>query len=61
MPLKTGKGSIRANVQELMMNRIQSPSRKKGIATIARRRNISRADARWTQSLAIAKSQARKK
>lgn len=60
-PLLKGKGTIRQNVTELMTSPIQSPSRKKAIATLARRRNISRDQARFAQSLAIAKSQERKK
>lgn len=59
-PLLKGPGTIRANVAELMQG-AKSPSRVKAINTIAKRRNISRKDATYTQAVAIAKSQARKK
>ena len=60
MPLKKGQGTIRQNVKELMKP-VRSPARKKAILTIAKRRNISRADSQWVQAISIAKSQARKK
>ena len=60
-PLFKGPNTIRKNMQELMSSPIQSASRKKAIATIAKKRNISRADARFIQAKAIAVSQARKK
>lgn len=59
MPLQKGINSIRSNVKELM-KAPQSPSRKKAISTIARTNNISRKEAQMKQSLAIARSQARK-
>ena len=59
MPLKTGPNSIRANVTELMSSPIQSASRKKAIATLAKRRNISRQEARFLQAKAIAITKAR--
>lgn len=59
MPLATGPNSIRKNVLELM-NPPRSASRKKAIVTLAKRHNISRKDAQFKQSIAIAKSQARK-
>jgi hypothetical protein len=58
-PLKTGINSIRSNVSQLMKPPM-SPSRKKAISTIARTNNISRSDAQMKQSLAIAKTYARK-
>jgi hypothetical protein len=60
MPLKKGQGTIRYNVQELM-SKVQSPSRKKAIATIAKKHNISKEDAQWRQAIRISQSQARKK
>ena len=60
MPLKKGAGSIRGNMVELM-NAPASASRKKAIATIARKHNISRKEAQFRQAKAIAISQARKK
>ncbi len=61
MPLKKGPGTIRANVSELMNSPIQSASRKRAIATIAKKRNIPRSEARFIQAKAIAISQSRKK
>lgn len=60
MPLKKGPGSIRQNVTELMKPPV-SAARKRAIVTIARRRNIPRSEAQFTQARAIAISQARKK
>lgn len=59
-PLLKGPGSIRNNVTELMRP-AQSPARKKGILTLAKRRNVGVKQAQFTQAIAIAKSQARKK
>jgi len=59
MPLKTGINSIRSNVSELMKPAL-SEARKKAIITIARKNNISIADAQLKQALAIGRSQARK-
>lgn len=61
MPLAKGPTSIRKNVKELMTAPIQSASRKKAIATIAKTRGISMEDARFAQAKAIAISQSRKK
>lgn len=60
MPLLSGQGTIRRNVKELMRPAL-SQARKRAISTIAKKHNISRSDAQFRQSLAIAKSQARKK
>lgn len=60
MPLSIGPGTVRKNVTELMQP-ARSAARKKGILTLAKRRNISRKDAQYLQSLAIARIQARKK
>lgn len=59
MPLLKGPGTIRANVNELM-NKVQSSSRQKAIATIAKKNNIPRKQAQFRQALAISRSQARK-
>ena len=60
MTLLKGQGTIRRNVKELMQPAL-SQSRKRAIATLAKKHNISRQDAQFRQSIAIAKSQARKK
>lgn len=60
MELLTGPNTIRKNVQTLMQPAI-SPARKKAIVTLAKRRNISREDAQFTQARAIARTQSRKK
>lgn len=60
MPLAKGVSSIRKNVTELM-SAPRSAARKRGIATIAKTRNISRKDAQFVQAKAIALAQARKK
>ena len=60
MPLIKGTGTIRANVGELMKG-VRSPARAKAIGTLAKSRNITRQQAQYTQAVAIAKSQARKK
>ena len=59
MPLKTGAGTIRANVAELM-SKVQSPARKKAIQTIASKNNISRQEAQFRQAIAISKKMSRK-
>lgn len=59
-PLKKGKGTIRANMTELMQPP-QSPARKKAIATIAKKYNISLEEAQYRQAQRIAQFQARKK
>lgn len=59
-PLKKGVGTVRTNVATLMQP-AQSPARKKAIITLAKKHNISRSDAQFRQSVAIAQSQARKK
>jgi len=58
--LLTGPGTVRANVAALMQP-IKFAPRKKAIITLAKKHNISRADAQFKQSVAIARSQARKK
>lgn len=58
--LLTGPSTIRRNVAALMQPP-QSAPRKKAIITLAKKHNISRADAQFRQSLAIAKTLARKK
>jgi hypothetical protein len=58
--LQSGVGNIRNNMQ-ILMQPPQSRSRKKGIVTLAKRRNISRADAQFIQARAIAVSKGRKK
>ena len=60
MSLKKGQGTIRANVTELMKG-IQSPARKKAIATIAKKYGISHQEAMFRQAKAIAQSQAKKR
>lgn len=60
MPLKKGKNSIRANVAELM-NPVQSSSRRKAIATIARKNNITLQEAQFRQALAISRRQAKRR
>jgi len=61
MTLAKGPGTIRKNVTELMGSPVQSQARKKAIATIAKQRNISRADAQFIQAKAIAIRQARQR
>lgn len=60
MPLKTGAENIRSNIKELMTGEI-SPSRRKAIKTLAKRKGMSFSDARFYQAKAIAVSQAKKK
>lgn len=60
MPLAKGKGTIRANVNELMKG-VQSPARAKAIATLARKYGISKKEAMFKQATRIAQAQARKK
>ena len=59
MPLSKSN-SIRGNVTELM-GPVVSKSRKRAIATISKKNNISQADAKFKSALAIAKSYANKK
>lgn len=60
MALKKGLGSIRSNMQELM-GKVNSPTRKRAISTIAKTRNLSRKEAQFVQAKAIAVSQSRKR
>jgi len=59
-PLYKGPNSVRKNMAELTQGKVGA-TRQKAIATIAKKNNISREEARFKQALAIAKSQARKK
>ena len=54
------KPSIRERVTQLVSNPVRSAARKKAIITIAKRRNIPLADAKFQQAISIAKSQNRK-
>lgn len=54
------KISIRDRVTSLMTNPVRSQARKKGLITLAKRRNIPLADAKFQQAISIAKSQNRK-
>lgn len=58
--LKKGTGTVRDNMNKLMALPVRSQARRKAILTISRRRNINRNDAKFVNSLAIAKSHARK-
>lgn len=58
--LAKGPGTVRQNVSVLMQP-ARSMARKKAILTIAKTRNVSRADAQFIQARRIAQSQARKK
>ena len=60
MTLLKGLGTVRKNVTELMKG-IKSPARMKAVNTIAKSRNVNRQQAQYTQAVAIAKNQARKK
>lgn len=60
-PLKKGIDSIRTNVQALTSLPVKSKARKKAILTITKKRNVTRVDAKFINSLAIAKSLAKKK
>ncbi len=51
---------MRSNYNELM-NNIESPGRRKGIETLARRKGISFEEAQHYQALKIVQSQAKKK
>ena len=55
MPLKSGKGSIRTNIKELMSG-IESKSRAKAVRTIMAKHGISKNEAMFRQAVAIAKS-----
>lgn len=59
MPLKSGQGSIRSNIKELMSG-VQSKSRGKAIKTIMAKHGIGKKEAMFKQALAIAKSQSKK-
>lgn len=56
MPLRKGAGFLKKNMQELMSEDVGS-SRKKAIATLAKKHGISREEAKKRQAFAIAKSQ----
>ena len=60
-PLKKGKGkkTISSNISELMKTK-PSKSRAKGIATLAKRRGISKKKAQQKQAIAIVLNKARK-
>ena len=58
--LKPGVKNMRANYNELMTN-VDSVARKKAIMTIAKKHNISIAEAQHRQAIRIIQSQARKK
>lgn len=60
MPLKTGKKNIGANIKELMSTK-PSASRKKAIATYAKKHGVSSETAKYKMAQAIAMSQSRKK
>ncbi len=59
MPLQQGPQNYRKNIRELMKP-VQSLARRKAIATLARKRNISKAEAQAIQARAIARTQAQK-
>lgn len=54
------KISIRDRVTSLMTNPLRSQARKKGLVTLAKRKNIPLADAKFQQAIKIAQSQNRK-
>ena len=58
--LKKGPTSIRSNMKELMTN-IESEGRRKAIATLAKKHNISFADAQFRQAQAISLKKSREK
>lgn len=60
MPLKSGKSNkvVSANIKELMTSK-PGKNRAKGIATLAKKRGISKKSARQKQAVAIAMSKAR--
>ena len=57
--LKTGPGTMRTNMTELMKPAI-SQGRQKALQTIMKQRNVSLADAQYIQASAISKAQLRK-
>ena len=59
--LKKGTKSIRFNMNELVNKPVISQARKKAIATIAKKHNISLEEAQYRQAQRIAQFQARKK
>ena len=58
--LAKGVGTIRGNVQKLMQP-AKNKARKRAILSIARKNNITPAEAQFRQALAIARKQARAK
>lgn len=60
MPLHSGPGSVKFNMNELVNKPIRSASRRKAIRTLARKEGISSKEARFRQALAISKSKASK-
>lgn len=59
-PQNKPKISIRDRVTSLMTNPIRSQARKKGLVTLAKRQNLTLADAKFKQAIRIAQSQNRK-
>lgn len=60
MALKKGVENMNANYNELMAN-VNSPARKKAILTLAKKHNISIAEATHRQSLQIIQRMAQQK
>ncbi len=58
--LKNGPQNMRSNYNELM-NNIESEGRRKAIATLAKKHNISLEEAQHRQALRIIQSKANKK
>lgn len=58
--LKPGTANMNSNYQELMAN-VDSPGRRKGIETLAKKYNINFEEAQHRQALRIIESQARRK
>lgn len=59
MPLIKGPGSVSTNVKELTTGKV-GKSRRKAIATYARKHGISKKEARFKLALAISYAQAKK-
>lgn len=57
--LKKGPENMQSNYNELMTN-VDSPARRRAIETIAKKNNISFAEAQHRQALHIIQSQAKK-
>lgn len=57
MPLKSGPGSVKANVKELTTGKV-GKSRKKAINTLAKKWKVSKKEAKFRQALIIAKAKA---